>query len=100
MTDLIAPTNYDALLAKEAAFITTATDESILDLYTEARHGDTQGENSAGAKLAAITLRPPMDGNAVTPAHEREAFTAFALIVWFNQTVQRLPTASPTGVDS
>ena len=87
MTDQIAPTNYDALLAREAAFLTTATDESILDLYTAAREGNTQGENSAGAQLAAMALRPAREVNPLTPAQEREAFTAFALVVWFDQTL-------------
>jgi hypothetical protein len=77
---------YDALLEKEADFVTTATDETILALYTAARHGgDNDGENSARAR-PAMALRPPREGNTLTPAQEHEAFTAFALICWFDQS--------------
>jgi len=80
-------TPYDALLEKEADFVTTARDETILALYTAARHGgDNEGETSARARLAAMALRPPKEGNLLTPAQEQEAFTAFALICWFDQS--------------
>jgi hypothetical protein len=90
MTDQIQPSNYDALLEKEADFLTTATDETILALYTAARHGgDNEGENSGRARLTAMALRPSTSGKPLTPAQEREAFTAFALICWFDQTMQQ-----------
>jgi hypothetical protein len=95
MTDQIQPTNYNALLEKEADFLTTATDETIIAFYTAARHGgDNEGKKSGRARLTAMALRPSKAGNPLTPAQEREAFTAFALICWFEQSMQQFDLGS------